>query len=625
MHDFEYKKHIQFLRGLSVIFVFLYHTNITIFNKGYLGVDIFFVISGFVITQKIFQNYFLEKKINLIGFYSKRFKRIIPNLFFIIGVTYLTYLIFGPPDLSLFSETLSALFGVSNLYYIVHDAGYFDNIFDDPLAHTWSLGVEEQFYLIYPLLIFIIYLFKNNKQFKLQTVLFIIFFLSLFFFRKELETDPIIAFFLSPLRFWEFIFGGILFLNYHKIKKNNYISFASLSLLIFLILNKNDYDYFYLNLIIVLLSGIFIVFFVKSNLLVNKSSVYFGDISYSFYLWHLPVLFFLNLYVSNKYFLDVTLSFFVTILLSIITYHLIEQKFRYLEFKKLRNYFYFISPIFLIIFVFLIYAKYFNDNLRKDLRSFVSNSNYLNKKHNWDNRIPFNDLIVLSGKKVYEHCTENSTNFTTNSNNLKTECLRQKNYKTLFFIEGNSYIAQFLPIFDKSESIDNIYYKHNRGHKVSVKEANEINKKFNEVIYITNVGDLKKLNIVISSHLKFDSDIKFILFNSTPWLIDKHQSVKCLIQQIDCNIDKIFDIKKRSLKKLFQEMENFRLKHKNVYIFDSYEELCPNRKCVVYDKDKDLLFYRDFSHLAVEGSKTLIPKFDQFIGKLKDDNSIFNY
>ena len=79
MFDFEYKKNIQFLRGLSVIFVFLYHTNISFFERGYLGVDIFFVISGFVITQRIFQDYEIEKKINLTSFYVKRFKRIIPN------------------------------------------------------------------------------------------------------------------------------------------------------------------------------------------------------------------------------------------------------------------------------------------------------------------------------------------------------------------------------------------------------------------------------------------------------------------------------------------------------------------------------------------------------------------
>ena len=91
MLDFEYKKHIQFLKGFSVVCVFLFHTNISLFNKGYLGVDVFFVILGFVITKNIFQNYEIKKKINLISFYLDRIKRIIPNLFFIVGVTYFAY------------------------------------------------------------------------------------------------------------------------------------------------------------------------------------------------------------------------------------------------------------------------------------------------------------------------------------------------------------------------------------------------------------------------------------------------------------------------------------------------------------------------------------------------------
>ena len=135
----------------------MYHTSIPLFEKGYLGVDIFFVISGFVITQKIFQNYEKENRINLLDFYLKRFKRIVPNLFFIISFIYVFYLIFGPPNLSLFNETISALLGISNIYYTIHDLGYFNNIFDDPLLHTWSLGVEEQFYLFYPFLIFLIF------------------------------------------------------------------------------------------------------------------------------------------------------------------------------------------------------------------------------------------------------------------------------------------------------------------------------------------------------------------------------------------------------------------------------------------------------------------------------------
>ena len=198
MFEFQYKKNIQFLRGLSVIFVFLYHSNIPIFEKGYLGVDIFFVISGFVITQRIFQNYEIDKKISLKNFYLKRINRIIPNLFFIVGCTYVFYLLIGPPDLSLWNETLSSLFGVSNIYYIFDNISYFDNVFDNPLAHTWSLGVEEQFYLFYPLLIFLIFLSKKNRLLKLQIIFLLIFIISLFIFKIKLESNPSLAFFLSP-------------------------------------------------------------------------------------------------------------------------------------------------------------------------------------------------------------------------------------------------------------------------------------------------------------------------------------------------------------------------------------------------------------------------------------------
>ncbi len=616
MFDFQYKKHIQFLRGLSVVFVFLYHTNISLFYKGYLGVDIFFVISGFVITQRIFQNYEIEKKINLTSFYLKRFKRIIPNLFFIVGTTYFIYLMFGPPDLSLWNETLSAFFGISNIYYIVHRIGYFDNVFVDPLAHTWSLGVEEQFYLFYPLLIFIIYIFKNNKLLKLQIVLLTIFIISLLFFKIKLETSPVIAFFLSPLRFWELIFGGILFFNCHKIKKNNLISFSALFLIIYLVFNKNNYDYFYLNLIVVILSGIFIVFFSKSSFIENNTFVYFGNISYSFYLWHLPVIFFLDLYILNIFFLDKVLSFFLTIILSVITYNFIEQKFRYIKFKKFKKSLYIVLSFLSLTLIFLIYIKYFNDNIRQNLRNFVYNSNYLNYKHNWNDRVPFNKLIFLSGKRIYDHCTEDSINFTKNSDNLKIECLKKKDSNTLFFIEGNSHTAQFVPIFEKLNSNENIYFKHTREHNISFDEVNKLKKKFNKIIYITNIDNMEKLDKIILSFPKFHNEVKFILFKSTPYPKNKHQPFKCLIQQIDCTIDKNSDYEKRSLDKLFKEIENFKLKNNRINVFDSYEALCPKTKCIIYDKNKDLLFYRDASHLIVEGSETLVPKFEKFVKKI---------
>ena len=109
--------HIQALRGFAVFIVFLYHTNLEIFKNGYLGVDIFFVISGFVITSRLFIN-LNDNQINILEFYINRLKRILPNLFFIVLVTYFFYLLLGPSDFSLFNETIFALIGISNLYYI---------------------------------------------------------------------------------------------------------------------------------------------------------------------------------------------------------------------------------------------------------------------------------------------------------------------------------------------------------------------------------------------------------------------------------------------------------------------------------------------------------------------------
>ena len=618
MFEFQYKKNIQFLRGLSVIFVFLYHSNIPIFEKGYLGVDIFFVISGFVITQRIFQNYEIDKKISLKNFYLKRINRIIPNLFFIVGCTYVFYLLIGPPDLSLWNETLSSLFGVSNIYYIFDDVSYFDNVFDDPLAHTWSLGVEEQFYLFYPLLIFLIFLSKKNKLLKLQIIFLLIFIISLFIFKIKLESNPSLAFFLSPLRFWELIFGGMIFMNLHRVKKNNILSISSLLLIIFLIFSNYNYNYFYLNLIIVILSGFFITFFSKSKFIENSTFVYFGNISYSFYLWHLPILFFFDLYIVNDFYLDIFLSFFLTTILSIITYNYIEKKFRYLKFKELKKIILLGTPIFLLLIVSLVYVKYYNTNIRENLRNFVHKVNYLNYKHDWNNRVPFNKLIYLDDKRIYDHCEDRSENFTKNLDGLKIECLRQKNYKTLFFIEGDSHTAQFIPIFNELKTIENVYYKHSH-YNISVDQVNQLSNKFSEIIYVTSIDNKEKLKIIGLNYPKFNKGIKYIFFKSTPYPENKYKPLKCLIQQIDCSIDKDKDYKKRSLDSLFNEIENFKIRNNKIFLFDSYNALCPQKKCVLYDKKKDLLFYRDATHLAVEGSKTIAPKFNEFIQILQHE------
>ena len=280
------------------------------------------------------------------------------------------------------------------------------------------------------------------------------------------------------------------------------------------------------------------------------------------------------------------------------------------------------TPILLIVFLSTIYIKYFNNNLRQDLRNFVYEINFLNLKYDWNNRIPFQNLIFLDNKKIYDYCDDNSLIFKKNLDGLKEECLRQKNYKTLFFIEGDSHTAQFIPIFDQLKQIENVYYKHSLNYNISSDEVNKLSKKFSEIIYVTHIGHKDELNNFYLSYPKFENDIKFILFNSTPLPENKYQPLKCLIQQIDCSINKSEDFEKRSLGKLFDEIKIFKRENDRVFLFDSYQALCPGRKCKIYDKDKDLLFYKDESHLIVEGSKTLKFKFYEFIEKLKKNNLI---
>ena len=195
---------------------------------GYLGVDIFFVISGYIITGKIYSDYKKNGKILIINFYSRRIKRIFPNLIFITVFTYILFLIFGQPSTSLFNETFASITGISNLYFLLTTPGYFEKVLQNPLSHTWSLGVEMQFYFIYP---FIFFLFLKNYKKKVDFIitLLAIFSLSLIcYYLTLLYGYNSAAFYLSPLRFWEFIFGGLIFFCENKIKKNQFISLTSI-------------------------------------------------------------------------------------------------------------------------------------------------------------------------------------------------------------------------------------------------------------------------------------------------------------------------------------------------------------------------------------------------------------
>ena len=153
INKYQYRKDIDGLRAIAVLLVIFYHLWPGTFLNGFIGVDIFFVISGFVVTQTFEKNASSNYFKTLIDFYCRRIKRILPALYFTVLITFLAACFFVPSTelRSIFKTAISAVFGVSNLSLRYARFDYFSpDLVLNPFVHTWSLGVEEQVYMLFP-------------------------------------------------------------------------------------------------------------------------------------------------------------------------------------------------------------------------------------------------------------------------------------------------------------------------------------------------------------------------------------------------------------------------------------------------------------------------------------------
>ena len=340
---------IDGLRAIAVMPVILFHGNISLFQGGFVGVDIFFVISGYLISRIIFSEIF-QSSFSIINFYERRARRILPALFAVlIFTTFFAWHLLPPIEFkdygqSLFSVSLFA----SNIFFWL-ESGYFDlGINFKPLIHTWSLGVEEQFYIFFPLIILLI--FAIHKKFIFPVIL-ILFFLSLYLSHSYSAPERDLfsreaAFFLLPSRAWELLLGSILFLTYNNnfiISNkwlNNALSFAGIALIVYSILFFNEHTPFpsAFSLIPTLGAALVIIFSIKGTiaykLLTLRPMIIIGLISYSAYLWHQPLLSLSRYYfVSELNPLNILMIIMLTFILAYLSWRFVEQPFR--DIKKI--------------------------------------------------------------------------------------------------------------------------------------------------------------------------------------------------------------------------------------------------------------------------------------------------
>ena len=301
-----YRWDIQGLRAIAVLSVLLFHINPELLLGGFLGVDIFFVISGYLIMGFIWRD-LNSGSFSLMEFYRRRVQRLFPALLVVVGVSAIFgYFILLPYEALNFSHSLLAtLLYLSNFYFYL-EADYFNDAMEfAPLLHTWSLSVEEQFYLLFPLLL--ILLFHRAKKDILKSLLLLAL-LSLVLSQTLLYYDKSFAFFASPTRFFQFILGGVVAISFQKnsFSKALNSSFALIGLLTILlslfVYNENTL-FPGVHALVPTLATVLVLFagqnpnFITA-LLSNRLFRVIGNSSYSIYLWHWPLIVFYKLQVS---------------------------------------------------------------------------------------------------------------------------------------------------------------------------------------------------------------------------------------------------------------------------------------------------------------------------------------
>lgn len=244
----KYRADIDGLRALAILSVIIFHINPNYLPNGFLGVDIFFVISGYLITYIIYREICLDT-FSFKNFYTKRIKRILPVFFVVLltGLLFTGYLFVPYDQYGVANSAIASIFFLANIYFGRVGTGYFDNKTEElPFTHIWSLSVEEQFYFIFPIIL--ILLLKIKVSDKAKIILLILLGLSLlltsFINLKSLGLE-IESYYLSHLRMPEMMVGSILAIyslkNKNRLtqKKSNYLAIFSLILILISFFLKN--------------------------------------------------------------------------------------------------------------------------------------------------------------------------------------------------------------------------------------------------------------------------------------------------------------------------------------------------------------------------------------------------
>jgi peptidoglycan/LPS O-acetylase OafA/YrhL len=337
----KHHRFIDGLRAVAILPVILFHFNLAKVTGGYVGVDVFFVISGFLITGLIFSQ-LQEKHFSIVHFYERRARRILPALFVTCLLsTIAAFFLYMPHDFEQFSKSLEGIAGFVSNFIFARWTGYFaEPESTKPLLHTWSLAVEEQFYVLFPLILYGLHRYFKDRTHAIRLGIYAIFAISFVLNLALLASSPEKTFFLLHTRAWELLLGAILALNIKEVSLTRLEAEAMsgagvvILLLCFFIYDRNmPFPGF--AAFPPCLATVFLLWAnmdhetVIKKILASRLCVCIGLISYGLYLYHWPVIVFTRYYYDHEPSLIQTILMLkATVILAALSYFFVEKPVR---------------------------------------------------------------------------------------------------------------------------------------------------------------------------------------------------------------------------------------------------------------------------------------------------------
>ncbi|MFB4728947.1 acyltransferase family protein [Enterobacter hormaechei subsp. steigerwaltii] len=339
----NYQPGVDGLRAVAVLLVLIFHVGFDAFPGGFIGVDVFFVISGYLITGILF-NQMLKGSFSYVDFILARIARLYPALLFTLAFVFAgCFLLYSPADFADVSRSaIYAIFSATNIFF-ANSAGYFDTSSEiNPLLHTWSLGVEQQFYIVWPILLSLALFKRKQLVTYLLVVVSLVSLLASQWATTHMQTE---AYYWMPFRVFELSLGGIAFLisrstDINKLLKEALMSIGLIMIIVSAATFSSSRQFPGLNALIPVFGSMLCILSHDAKfagyVVNNKISVAIGIISYSVYLIHWPLIVFYKYWIFREInSLEKTVILALSLIIGFAMYYGIENRFRKIPLKSL--------------------------------------------------------------------------------------------------------------------------------------------------------------------------------------------------------------------------------------------------------------------------------------------------